>query len=99
MNPVTKKITLNLIGLESNAFAILGVFHVQAKRERWTEDEINSVMAEATAGNYEHLLGTMANYCDNSDNGHNSDHGHNPHNGHNSDNENPFRPSQNQSLI
>ena len=72
MNPVTKKIALNLVGLDSNAFAILGAFHVQARREKWTEQEIEQVIAEATTGNYEHLLATIATHCDNSDNGHNS---------------------------
>ena len=61
MNPVTKKITLNLVGLDGNAFAILGAFHVGANKERWTE---------ATSVNYQHLLATISNHCDAPDNGH-----------------------------
>jgi hypothetical protein len=63
MNPATKKITLNLVGLDSNAFAIMGAFRAQARQENWTNDEIEAVLKEATTGNYEHLLATISDRC------------------------------------
>jgi len=63
MNPVNKKITLNLVGLDGNAFSIMGAFRAQARQEHWTNDEIEAVLKEATSGNYEHLLATISDHC------------------------------------
>ena len=61
---ITKKIDLQLVGLNGNAFNLLGAFGAQARREGWTKDEINDVLKEAMAGNYDHLLGTLALHCE-----------------------------------
>ena len=54
-----KKIELELVGLDGNAFALLGAFQKQAKKEEWTETEINEVLDEAQSGDYNHLLQTL----------------------------------------
>ena len=56
---MTKKINLKLVGLDGNAFALLGAFRRQAKREGWTGEEIKIVIDEATSGDYDHLLQTL----------------------------------------
>lgn len=61
---ITKKISLNLVGLNGNAFALLGAFSKQAKREGWEKAEIDAVMDEATEGDYNHLLRTLTKYCE-----------------------------------
>lgn len=60
-----KKLKLKLVGLDGNAFCLLGNFQRQARKEKWTEEEIKKVLDEAKSGNYEHLLATLSNYCKN----------------------------------
>lgn len=64
---VNKTVKLNLEGLDGNAFVVMGAFRRQAKREGWTEDEINSVLTEAKSSDYTHLLGTILDHCEASD--------------------------------
>lgn len=59
-----KKVRLSLIGINGNAFAILGAFTRQAKRDGWTQEEIEAVMDEARSSDYNHLLSTIAGFCD-----------------------------------
>lgn len=59
-----KKIKLRLVGLDGNAFSLMGAFSHQAKREGWQQHEINAVLREAQRGNYEHLLATLAKHCE-----------------------------------
>lgn len=59
----TKKIDLQLVGLNGNAFHLLGAFAAQARRESWTKDEINAVLTKAMAGNYDHLVCTLHAHC------------------------------------
>ncbi len=51
-----KKITLQLAGLDGNAFFLMGAFSRQARREGWTQKEINTVLDDAKGGDYSHLL-------------------------------------------
>lgn len=60
----TKKLALRLVGLESNAFNVLGAFQRQARREKWTPKEIKVVMDDATSGDYDHLLATIMEHCE-----------------------------------
>lgn len=55
----TKKVKLRLQGLDGNAFAIMGAFSRQAKKEKWTQEEIDAVLKDAKSGNYDHLLQVM----------------------------------------
>lgn len=63
MTTVTKKVSLNLIGLDGNAFYLMGAFQRQAKKEKWTNEEIDVVLTEAKSGNYNNLLSTLADHC------------------------------------
>lgn len=60
----TKKIKLELVGLNSNAFMLLGAFSKQAKKEGWKEEEISQVIKEATSGDYNKLLCTLISHCE-----------------------------------
>ena len=53
---MTKKITLELVGLDGNAFSLLGAFNKQARKENWTDKEIDEVLKEAQSGDYDNLL-------------------------------------------
>lgn len=60
---INKKIKLNLVGIDGNAFSIMGAFSKQAKKEKWTKEEIDTVLDDATSSNYNHLLATIDSYC------------------------------------
>lgn len=54
-----KKLNLNLIGQDGNAYALLAHFKRQAKRAGWTTEAIEKTIKEATSGDYNHLLSTL----------------------------------------
>ena len=61
---IDKNVNLNLVGVNGNAFMIMGVFRRQAKKEGWLQEEIDAVLKEAKSGNYNHLLATIENHCE-----------------------------------
>ena len=66
---INKAITLDLDGLDGNAFALMGAFQHQARREHWTPDEICTVLLEMSNGDYDHLLQTLIKYTQPADGG------------------------------
>lgn len=62
---MTKKITLDLVGLDGNAFYLMGAFSTQAKKEGWTPEEIKQVLDEAQKGDYDNLLRVLQDNCEN----------------------------------
>ena len=50
------KITLRLVGLDGNAFYLMGAFSRRAKKEGWSKEEIDGVLSEARTRDYNHLL-------------------------------------------
>lgn len=61
---VNKTVNLDLVGVNGNAFMIMGVFQRQAKQEGWSKQEIDLVIKEAKRGDYNHLLATIENHCE-----------------------------------
>ena len=61
---IEKTVNLDLVGVNGNAFMIIGVFERQAKKEGWSKKEIDSVLKEAKSKDYHHLLSTIMNYCE-----------------------------------
>lgn len=60
-----KTVTLNLVGIDGNAFSIMAAFQRQAKKEGWTQEEIAEVFTEAKShDSYNHLLATIAAHCE-----------------------------------
>ncbi len=60
--PPHKKVKLNLIGLDGNAFSVMGAWKKQARKEGWTQEEIDFVLKDAMSGEYNHLLATIMKY-------------------------------------
>ena len=58
-----KKIKLKLVNLDGNAFSLMGAFQRQARKEKWTQEEIEAVMKDAMSGDYGHLLSVLGNRC------------------------------------
>ena len=61
---IDKTVNLNLIGVNGNAFMIMGVFRKQALKEGWSNDEIQLVLDEAKCRDYDHLLATLDLHCE-----------------------------------
>ena len=61
---IEKTVNLELVGVNGNAFMIMGVFQRQAKREGWKQTEIDAVLTEAKSNDYNHLLATISNHCE-----------------------------------
>jgi hypothetical protein len=62
MNKAEKKVEMELVGMDGNAFAIMGNFQRAARRAGWDKDEIDAVLKEARSGDYNHLLATIMNH-------------------------------------
>lgn len=56
---MTKKVKMELVGLDGNAFFLMGSFQKNARRQGWSSDEIKKVLDECTKGDYDHLLRTL----------------------------------------
>lgn len=61
---IDKTVNLDLIGVNGNAFMIMGVFQRQAKKEGWTAEEIDAVLKKAKSRDYNYLLATIENHCE-----------------------------------
>jgi hypothetical protein len=59
-----KKVKLNLVGLNGNAFVLMEAFQRQVRREGWTKEEIKVVVDDATSGDYDHLLQVLMDHCE-----------------------------------
>jgi hypothetical protein len=59
-----KKIKLKLVGLDGNAFALMGAFQRQARREGWNQSEIKAVLDDCMSGDYNHLLSVLVQHCE-----------------------------------
>lgn len=59
-----KRPVVRLVGEDGNAFAILGRVRRTMRQAGWPKDAIDGFMAEATSGNYDYLLATVLDHCD-----------------------------------
>ena len=64
---VDKKVKLTFVGLDGNAFSLMGAFKSQARKEGWTKEKIEEVIKECTSSNYDHLLQTLIAHCEDED--------------------------------
>jgi hypothetical protein len=58
MNPKYPDITVQLVGEDGNAFHILGKMQRALRQAGVSDAEVKAFHAEATAGDYDHLLRT-----------------------------------------
>lgn len=58
------KVKLDLVGLDGNSFALMGAFQRQARKEKWTQEEINAVLTKCRSGDYDNLLRVLFDYCE-----------------------------------
>ena len=55
---------VKLVGTDGNAFAVLGHVFRALREAGWSQAEIDAFKAEATAGDYNHLLRVVMKYLD-----------------------------------
>lgn len=61
---LNKRVCMNLVGLDGNAFAFMGAFSKEAKRQGWKTEEIKTVIDECKRGDYDHLLFTLMQFTE-----------------------------------
>lgn len=61
---LNKKVKMTLVGLDGNAFALMGAFSKEAHRQGWSKEEIDRVLHECMSSDYNHLLMTLLKYTD-----------------------------------
>lgn len=54
---------IDLSGPDGNAYALMGIFKNQAKREGWSGYDINIVIAECMTSDYNRLCETLKTHC------------------------------------
>jgi hypothetical protein len=64
MKKMSKKVEMKLVGIDGNAFFILGKFSKEARRQGWSKEEIDKVLDEARSGDYNHLLATIMEHVE-----------------------------------
>jgi hypothetical protein len=64
MQPKHPEIRVQLTGQNGNAFVVLGLVQRALKRADVPADEVKQFVAEATAGDYDHLLQTAMTWVD-----------------------------------
>jgi hypothetical protein len=55
-------IELELVGLDGNAFSLMGAFQRAARKQSRTPEEIKAVMNDCTSGDYDHLLQVLVKH-------------------------------------
>lgn len=58
------QVKVKLVGVDSNAFNILGLCRRAAQKAELPPEEINAFFEEAKAGDYNHLLATCMRWFD-----------------------------------
>lgn len=53
------KVRLNIVGLDGNAFALIGNFQRAARQQGFAADWIDGVVKKMMAGDYDHLLSVL----------------------------------------
>ncbi len=55
---------MKLVGLDGNAFGLMGAFQRTAHKQGWSKEEVDVVIQECTRGDYNHLLATLIKHTE-----------------------------------
>ena len=61
------KVKTTLIGVDGNAYSLMGHFSSKAREQGWNKADINEVTSVAMEGDYNHLIRTLMTYIDDSE--------------------------------
>ena len=59
MSMLEQKVVGSLIGVDGNAFSLMGHFSKLAKRQGVPQEQVKKVLDEAKSGDYDHLIQTL----------------------------------------
>ena len=62
-----KKVKLTLVGLDGNAFYLLGIFKNTAKKQGFSKKFIDEILTNATSSDYNNLLCVLSDACEDED--------------------------------
>ena len=65
---ILKKVKLELVGLDGNAFSLMGAWKQAARRQGWTSEECKVVTDKCMSGDYSNLLCTLMNVSEEPEN-------------------------------
>lgn len=57
-----KKVEGTLVGVDGNAFALMGHWSRQARRQHWTSEDIGKVLDVCYEGDYSQLISTLTTH-------------------------------------
>ena len=57
-----KTVKMELVGLDGNAFALMGAFSREARRQGFKNEEYQPVLDECMKSDYDHLLSTLLDH-------------------------------------
>jgi hypothetical protein len=60
---LVEPVECSLVGIDGNAFALMGHWSRCARKAGRTKQEIDSVLSEAMCNDYNHLVATLARHC------------------------------------
>lgn len=61
---VDKKVKLELVGRDGNAFSLMGAFSRAARKQGWAKEEIDLVLKECQSGDYDNLLCVLMDHTE-----------------------------------
>jgi len=53
------KVKMNLVGLDGNAFNLMGCFQREARKQGWSREDTEAVISKCMSGSYDDLLCTL----------------------------------------
>lgn len=59
-----KKVKMKLVGLDGNAFSLMGAFKQNARRQGWKKEEIDVVIKKCMSGDYNNLLRVLIEHTE-----------------------------------
>jgi len=59
-----KKVKMRLVGLDGNAFSLIGAFKQNARRQGWNKEEIEVVLKKCMSGDYDNLLRVLMEHTE-----------------------------------
>lgn len=64
MNIHCEPVKLELVGLDGNAFSLMGAWQRAANNQGRSKEEINAVLTDCRSGDYNHLLSVLIHHTE-----------------------------------
>ena len=64
---MANKVKMELVGLDGNAFSLMGAWKQAARRQGWSKEDIDPVIEKCMSGDYNNLLCTLMDNTESED--------------------------------